>query len=310
MPIHVHSAKKKVVADETEKNTDRLSADMCSTNATFPFLKLPGEIRNHIYGYCLGVPGICILPKIKRGHVQAGRIREVSKGQIEEESIEPLNLPCPTLLRVNRQIYSEAHVILYSTPCFFLLHKTMPDWFRAIGREVAGIRKLCLNLEVFDPAKLATVPGWTSRAERGKPFEGAFRTLKQAQGLQELRLQSSLIRPEDWSQSMNGFIRLAIDWIRSIYLTKGDAWIDAFSELIKIDCAHDVSEGHLKEAFEQLLRGNVRPGTPYAVSKQITDWTGQKIGDQEIRFPANGLIIDKETRDKRQQLMARPREDV
>ena len=115
-----------------------------SHQSTFPFLNLPGEIRNEIYRYSLTQE-----PAIKIKANEAGKVSRDSrtKGQ------KPLN---SSLLLVNRQISNEAGHILYTENNFHgYTAGSLADFAHAIGSNASLIRTITMHIEKIRGAALA-----------------------------------------------------------------------------------------------------------------------------------------------------------
>ncbi|KAF2661383.1 hypothetical protein K491DRAFT_451521 [Lophiostoma macrostomum CBS 122681] len=148
----------------TERKTAKTSKTTVKrrSKASFPFLDLPAEIRNIIYGYCLVDNQYAVSIGIEREKV---RRRLVKRGdfisQHGEAALEVVksstahikgvlrwrlnNQFCVQLLRVNKQIHDEAITILYAQNLFSFLDPTsMLFFFNKIGSNIRDIRRISL----------------------------------------------------------------------------------------------------------------------------------------------------------------------
>jgi hypothetical protein len=128
----------------------------------FPFLQLPAEIRNTIYGYCLVDKQYSVSIGIKR---EKARRRLVKRGdfvsQHGEAALEVLKYStahtkvalqwrlntqlCVQLLRVNKQIRDEATAILYAQNLLSFMDPTSLLFFlNQIGGNIRDFRRISL----------------------------------------------------------------------------------------------------------------------------------------------------------------------
>ncbi|KAF2836419.1 hypothetical protein M501DRAFT_1018778 [Patellaria atrata CBS 101060] len=105
-----------------------------------PFLKLPAEIRNMIYELVLVVPGGMFFGVGGRGsNISNGAVRKKRNNDGRKKNQKKgIDIPSiePGLLRVNRQIYEEAHKIVVSQNVFNFTSSTVVSNFLAINTPV------------------------------------------------------------------------------------------------------------------------------------------------------------------------------
>ncbi|KAF1993969.1 hypothetical protein P154DRAFT_527389 [Amniculicola lignicola CBS 123094] len=111
---------------------DRLKA-FVGFNKPFPFLRLPRELRDQIYTYCL-CPATPVEPTRKTPLIPA--------------TDNPFKPPTPGLLRVNRQMYHEAGEVLYSRNMFRF---DGPPSLRAFEGKIAlesreQVKQICIHI--------------------------------------------------------------------------------------------------------------------------------------------------------------------
>ncbi|KAF2664255.1 hypothetical protein BT63DRAFT_483694 [Microthyrium microscopicum] len=116
-----------------------------SSQQTFPFLKLPGELRNKIYQWCLQTDEIIVIKTTKvrvskltsqqlsgrkYGHQ---RVVRVPKMRHFPELDKVPNI-VPAILRLNKQIHQETASMLYANHFLFADAKAMIDFNLATSR--------------------------------------------------------------------------------------------------------------------------------------------------------------------------------
>ncbi|KAK4496109.1 hypothetical protein PRZ48_012088 [Zasmidium cellare] len=203
---------------------DRLSSSSKADRPQkpFPFLRLPAELRNRIYGLVLQFPksGLCV--KVKREEIGSARpktwpipakfsvLRKKREGfdQIKWSELSEayrdyaadadlMDLPervlyCPpaatylNLLRANKQIFNEAMPIFYSTNKFIFPRVTELYWF--LEATPAARRK---HIECV---------GFHYLACDTKYVNAAFRMLKDIPHLRELDIAMD---EDDWKRETN-----------------------------------------------------------------------------------------------------------
>jgi len=136
---------------------------------TSPLLKLPGEIRNQIYGYVLGAPTLCVDDRIDRHKKQGaeGSVYWIFKRCKETHSghYNPRWSFGPPVLGVSRQIHSETWSLLYSSGTFvvdnpgkfFKWINSLPDVARLAVASVS-LGEVTLNGKVDGTSVELNVP--------------------------------------------------------------------------------------------------------------------------------------------------------
>ena len=134
------------------------SSDPPAPESSFPFLKLPAEIRNMIYHFLLANRivklGICYYREYLYFAQRSNRLRtdalknnphpDVNHQAYGTREYAPLSI---ALLATCSQIYDEAHLIPYSLNTFSIRCELLPVWLdRRMQFQVQAIRKLTLKV--------------------------------------------------------------------------------------------------------------------------------------------------------------------
>ena len=225
----------------------------------FPFLRLPGELRNKIYVLCLRD-----IPREDGGSPEAGctsieprwdtelKVYDHSFHRIGKVGKTLVKLS-PQLLQVNKQIYAEAHAVLYQTPfSFFALGglRTIVGFLTCIGRERTVIRQVQVRI-------------W-------QHYYG--RTLL-VQMFEQLRLASSLQKAV--LRIYSPYSDVAIEDAADSLLDASQGW---FHELLQC-------KGDWKSTIELRVMVPVgKPPRPYGVDRTLTTALLVKI-DQMLHAP-------------------------
>jgi hypothetical protein len=213
------------------KAVDNKKANDVEKKTSFPFLKLPPEIRNMIYGLVLKDPGGIHLTN----RSEAGR-RKVTRehpwesrywypGALEpyvpfEYWKNPRRVLTPAILATNRQIYDEARGVLYSQNQFFMADPCQ-QVCRTFIDSIAPLAASSLR-------RVTIVTGWGSVNRH--ECEGMFTSLPRATELEELKLIDFL----SWQESS------PVDFARQLY-RESRKWLKAVGDSRgKLDAAVDI----------------------------------------------------------------------
>ena len=217
------------------------------TESTFPFMKLPGEIRNRIYEICLGADEI---------HIH----RSCSTGRPCQICLPPSHFATvstffsPQLLRTSRQIHEETHKILYTRPIFLFIHINPLTFLEQIGREISSIDKMAWY--------------WDSQLpDCGYDITTNIDWIVRAQALKELHLTvlwpgNSI--PEEFKKSVLQFFNSAKDWLLSRWKQTGS--VEAALEIFKLK-SWEMDEA----ATAQVFIGTMREQLTKCILEPITD---------------------------------------
>ncbi|KAF2445144.1 hypothetical protein P171DRAFT_485210 [Karstenula rhodostoma CBS 690.94] len=211
---------KRGAGDEYLPNPKRRTAASVSkkTNkqkdeSSFPFLKLPGEIRNMIYQHALTAAN---------NHIDIHRARDEETSALTK----PVRMSSGSrkntskdialhLLRVNKQIREEATPLLYSQNNFNF--RNARDLSSFLGRHALHVRDLS-RIVVWDSLDLR------GNVIAAQYMEMAFSLLVFAENLESLELTVDLYgKTDDQIRSAVGsFYRMARNWLQAVGIRKGD----------------------------------------------------------------------------------------
>ncbi|KAF2661370.1 hypothetical protein K491DRAFT_710944 [Lophiostoma macrostomum CBS 122681] len=197
----------------------------------FPFLKLPGELRNRIYEYALTDPVNTITITSKRpGTSRASRKlmtrsdfaaqqqhiagRDLTRVEVDNlKDAKHAGQPWkwflngrlnPNLLQVCKQIHQEATSFLYSGNHFQIMHhKALNNFLHQCGNNIEYIEIISL--------KQCHDPGWRAG------LCGAFRKLKEAVNLKALILEDTFLA----YLHFDDFYLVGKEWLSSVASGKG-----------------------------------------------------------------------------------------
>ncbi|KAJ4290236.1 hypothetical protein N0V90_010451 [Kalmusia sp. IMI 367209] len=211
----------------------------------FPFLQLPAEIRNMIYGLCLTDPAgiylhsttkkfrrtVCRVPEVDvRGQaytpVHDGNSNsednenenEISQQPKPSEYVQPL---VPALLAVCKQIHLEARDVLYAHD--FYMHDTlaMHSFLVDLGARAAAY------------LKSVTLAEWGVGRGVHKAYNHAgFTALAAATNLEKFTFHGFLSWRQDSKAGATSFYRDAFPWLEAVGAARKKA--DAAVDLIEI----------------------------------------------------------------------------
>ncbi|EON61554.1 hypothetical protein W97_00769 [Coniosporium apollinis CBS 100218] len=174
----------------------------------FPFLQLPGELRNQIYEYALakidhlGRHFICLKAVVKKNRrVTARYFMEAG------ESSDPV--PAPRLLGVNKQIRGEATPILYSVNTF----------------GVKGMKGLLNFLSQIGPSRAWLKDIWIHETHQSRHAYAAYNLLAQCTRLTHLKINCD--EPDFYTDANSFdlakcFYRDAHPWLEAVGAATGD----------------------------------------------------------------------------------------
>lgn len=155
------------VIPRSTDNESHPSASLVSGNKdedtlpTFPFLKLPAELRVRIYRYLLHAPENTI--SVNEGSLWPGReiLRQIRShliatdpsrfGDLETYRVCSRNIR-PAILSLDRQTYSDARQVFYSENCFFFpQHSLIISFLKDLPQVSRSlIKKIRLPLHISD----------------------------------------------------------------------------------------------------------------------------------------------------------------
>ena len=174
------------------------TANVCSEpTGVFNFLGLPGELRNKIYHLCLYPGQLTSLWDGPRGKLYGPKGKPPSAGKGHRRS--PFSAYChtaldrpvvsPKILRVNRQVYSEARAFLYQATLFCIFRaddiglRRLYRWLCQIGSQRAFIQYIEVPLFRFSDS----FPQGKGR----RRFSKVFAMLQDARQLRVIYLETS-----------------------------------------------------------------------------------------------------------------------
>ena len=212
---------------DTSSASNTSSATQSGEVKAFPFMKLPGELRNMIYKLCLK----------KHQIVKFGK--KVS--DVGDSSKSDSDVFTPNLLRVNHQIYNEAHAILYGANTFdFKQGSVFPEFFAMIGREVAGLRKIRLRHEDYLT---------TERKYGTVPFAEACKRLHEAPNLEELIIYCKHYSREKTEDLANYLFKNLRGWFCVMVERKSS--VEGAVEAVQLDASYSAAQN--EDFHEKLL---------------------------------------------------------
>ncbi|KAF2190252.1 hypothetical protein K469DRAFT_624877 [Zopfia rhizophila CBS 207.26] len=202
----------------------------------FPFLELPAEIRNMIYGYCLTDPhGVLLISATKhyRRIAERGDKYEYdrylnSQNEKSESALEPRPL-VPAILAVNKQIYNEGREMLYSNEFKFGDTLALHSFVANIGPRAAS---LLTDL---------TLKTWQySRCMHKAYNHAAFAAMMAATNIKQFKFDCYLGCSSEPKSVARQVYRDGFPWLEAVGVAKGK--IDAAVDLIEI--RNDNFQGH------------------------------------------------------------------
>ncbi|KAJ4349981.1 uncharacterized protein N0V89_008602 [Didymosphaeria variabile] len=175
----------------------------------FPFLELPGEIRNMIYEHALTATDRHI--DIHRVLDDDTKARTKPVRQSKYSGKRKYKDIVHQLLRVNRQIHDEATPILYSQNAF--------NFFDAQGLASFLGR---YSLHVRDLSHVVICENLHFNRGTGQSIETAFSLLAFAENLQSLKLDLTWSKNGNVKDAAQTFYHMARNWLQAVGLRKGD----------------------------------------------------------------------------------------
>ncbi|KAF2637061.1 hypothetical protein P280DRAFT_137576 [Massarina eburnea CBS 473.64] len=192
--------KSKKTAKRRKPNTS--NPDQQQYSSTFPFLKLPAEIRNMIYKLVLATDDEI---EFQRAYENREKGRFLIKRQ--RPHIITNNDINVKLLRVSKQIREEATVFLYSGNTFFFFSaNTLPKFFSQYATHVRDIRSITLNVCHCSQAAL----------------EKAFSYLAFADRLERLCLHYQMSPRYTFQDNVDIFFWGSRYWLEAVGIRKGN----------------------------------------------------------------------------------------
>lgn len=202
----------------------------------FPFLQLPAEIRNVIYGYALSDPHCVYLvsttQKYRRTVVRVNassmqqysywnRYNRTVQYDSEEESQMGLRTLVPSLLAVNQQMYKEGRDILYANDFVAQDPLALHSFIVNIGPRAAGL------------IKTIALQSWGGRRGMHKAYNhSCFAVLVSATNIQEFKINGNLYSRGGAKWVARQVYRDAFPWLEAVGAAKGRA--DAAVDMITI----------------------------------------------------------------------------
>ena len=178
--------------------------------STFPFLRLPGELRNKIYE-------LCLRDNVTTRHYvfYLASDEPTSENSPPKRKAFKPNEVSPQLLRVNKQIHAEAHSILYQLPIVF--HRlnitglsTINNFMTCIGRERAVVREVAFFMYCSGQCD----------EDYEKDLGKAFEHFSSCTSLQKLML-CVYPRPPHLAATGRVLVRAAKAWLREVHEREG-----------------------------------------------------------------------------------------
>ncbi|EAT82447.1 hypothetical protein HBI56_089130 [Parastagonospora nodorum] len=202
----------------------------------FPFLQLPAEIRNMIYGYTLEDPsGINLVASFRHRRRTVERISPGLMSQIaggyysrsrsqyyidRNDTADPVEL-VPSLLAVSKQVYHEGRDVLYNNE--FRFADTTVLYHFMLNISPAGAKQLKhLRIMSFNYSRGMTAYN-----------NACFAVLGQATNLKTLHIDQVSGRSGHSRGAAAKFYRDAFPWLEAVGAAKGK--FDAGVELLQID---------------------------------------------------------------------------
>jgi hypothetical protein len=222
----------------------------------FPFLDLPAEIRNQIYGLCLFDPaGVYLASTTKRYRRTVERVSEDTyrvepygspmltdssssisdndddedqegekKKEKEKEKEKPsdtIHPLVPALLALNKQIYQESREVLYSNDFYMGDTLAMHSFLVDIGPRAATLLK-----------RVALIHWGEGRGVHKAYNHAAFAALSSATNLEDFIMYEYMSYRTDPKAVATQFYRDAFPWLEAMGSTKG--MLEAGVDIINI----------------------------------------------------------------------------
>ena len=226
----------------------------------FPFLKLPAEVRNMIYGYALSDPTGLNFLATTRAHrrtfvrvssskmasfANKGRGRHyhwpwgAHRGQLPIETELPIIPPSamvPQLFATNKQLYEEASSFLYSSEFVFGDTLALHAFLLSLGpRGVSRLKKIRLF-------------NWNDTRSSKAYGNACFALLAPAVDISDLFIDTGPIQHNSPKHAARTFYRDAFSWFEAVGRAKIRA--DAAIDVLHVDLKR-VSIYHPKDASVQ-----------------------------------------------------------
>ncbi|KAF2264814.1 hypothetical protein CC78DRAFT_220846 [Lojkania enalia] len=196
----------------------------------FPFLELPAEVRNIIYGYCLtdsrGVHLISVTEKYRRTVMRApvSYMRRIynrhnysnDDNMSEEEMIRPQPL-VPAILVVNQQLFKEGRDFLYGNEFHVADPLALHSFIVNIGPRAASF------------LSHITLRGWGGYRGMHKAYNhAAFAVLACATNLKKFKFATTISWGGEPKWIARQLYRDGFPWLEAVGMAKGrdDAAID------------------------------------------------------------------------------------
>ncbi|KAF2873814.1 hypothetical protein BDV95DRAFT_567806 [Massariosphaeria phaeospora] len=215
----------------------------------FPFLELPAEIRNAIYGYCLvDASGIHLAATTKKYRRTVERTTDPSLdySSVSDEGPEQLypQTLVPSLLAVNKQIHQEGRDILYSNEFRLQDPLTMHSFLVDIGPRAATYLKH-VTLVHWGPANRSMHKGYN---------HSSFAMLALATNLNKFRVEGTITWGNEGKQVARQMYRDGFPWLEAVGAAKGrlDAAVDVI-ELCEGNFSRNTSQASRTTHLEKNL---------------------------------------------------------
>ncbi|KAF1980630.1 hypothetical protein K402DRAFT_399261 [Aulographum hederae CBS 113979] len=205
----------------------------------FPFFKLPAELRNQIYEYALIDPNYGTHIVSKKFSYRHNVLRGIPRPK-------PYNGPVckltTTLLRVSKQIHSEAAGLLYASPISFDSFTALHDFATYIG---AGHRAMLKTLTIELGPRLMP-------SRKGKAFEAIAMLAQGGVNVEKLLLDGMLVPFNVAGQPK--------PLARQVY-RDAHVWIDAIARIRGADKATETIDLGVENWYNSVDGKKLRDGT-------------------------------------------------
>ncbi|KAE9964564.1 hypothetical protein EG328_010353 [Venturia inaequalis] len=260
---------------EPKAKKPRISSKPLPKHKIFPFMELPAELRNRIYGFALSngdgdiyvtsttkgyrrVAKRCTqpdcIPQFSRGYHKYRRYQGVSDDDEEKSPARHMNSFAPNLLAVSKTVYAEAASFLYGQRISLADNYTLLSFLNQIGRQhTSMLREIC-------------VKEWCSgRAHRSINFP-AMTLLASATNLELLDIDCAMGHFSSYgrmklaapTRAARKAFRDCYPWLEAIGKVKGKP--DAAIDMIKVHPSNFAMRTHHARATgqdEEKLRENL-----------------------------------------------------